>query len=70
MLVVRVNKEEFELEDGSIFPIEPSLDYEPTIEEFQEHYDRACDVMRSLGDAGSLRENIARLGRERQDPDH
>lgn len=45
MKVVRVDKYEFELEDGQVFEhIEP-LDEVPTLEEFQKIYDACCDEM-------------------------
>ena len=36
MKVVRVDKEEFELEDGRVIPHITELDKVPTVEEFQE----------------------------------
>jgi hypothetical protein len=47
--VVRVTREEFELDDGVVFPIEPPLDWDPTSEEFQEHYDRSRLAIEGLG---------------------
>jgi len=49
--VTRVEKAEFELENGDVFPINPPLKTEMTPDEFQEHYDRACNLIRSLEDA-------------------
>jgi hypothetical protein len=46
MNIVRLTKIEFELEDGSIYPIFPQLQEEMTIEEFQKHYDYASQVVR------------------------
>lgn len=60
--VVRVNREEFELNDGSIFPIEPPLDYEPNVEEFQEHYTRACELAQSIKNARGDIKNTEKLG--------
>lgn len=37
--VVRVTKQEFELENGDIFPHMAELDKVPSIEEFQQIYD-------------------------------
>ena len=46
--VVRVDKYEFELEDGRVFEhIEP-LDEIPTLEEFQKVYDECCDNMNKI----------------------
>lgn len=48
MKIVRVDKYEFELEDGRVFEhIEP-LDEVPTLEEFQKVYDECCDNMNKI----------------------
>ena len=48
MKVVRVDKYEFELENGQIFEhIEP-LDEVPALEEFQKVYDECCDNMNKI----------------------
>jgi len=48
MKVVRVDKYEFELENGQVFEhIEP-LDEVPTLEEFQKVYDECCDNMNKI----------------------
>jgi len=48
MKVVRVDKYEFELENGQVFEhIEP-LDEVPTLEEFQKVYDKCCDNMNKI----------------------
>ena len=46
--VVRVTKEEFELEDGTVHQIIPPLNEEMAPEEFQEHYDRAINIIQSI----------------------
>jgi hypothetical protein len=46
--VTRVEKGEFELENGDVFPINPPLKKEMTPDEFQKHYDRACNLISSL----------------------
>ena len=51
--VVRVAKNEFELEDGTIHQIIPSLDEDMSPEEFQEHYDRAINIIQSIKDSRS-----------------
>ena len=51
--VVRVTKNEFELEDGTIHQIIPSLDEDMSPEEFQEHYDRAINIIQSIKDSRS-----------------
>lgn len=48
MKVVKVDKYEFELENGQVFEhIEP-LDEVPTLEEFQKVYDECCDNMNKI----------------------
>ena len=47
-MVVRVTKEEFELDDGRIFPHVVELDEVPTIEEFQKIYDKVRDTYKDL----------------------
>jgi hypothetical protein len=42
MKVVRVTKEEFELEDGTVQPMIVDLGYVPTVEEFQQMLDESC----------------------------
>ena len=42
MKVVRVTKEEFELEDGTVQPMMLDLGYIPTVEEFQQMLDDSC----------------------------
>jgi hypothetical protein len=42
MKVVRVTKEEFELDDGTIQPMMLDLGYIPTVEEFQQMLDDSC----------------------------
>lgn len=42
MKVVRVTKDEFELEDGTIQPMMLDLGYVPTVEEFQQMLDESC----------------------------
>ena len=51
--VVKVTKDEFELDDGSVFPIIPPLSEEMSVDEFQEHYERACNLVQSLKGFGS-----------------
>jgi hypothetical protein len=47
-MVVRVTKEEFELDDGRIFPHVIELDEVPTIQEFQKIYDKVRDQYKDL----------------------
>jgi len=35
MRIIRVDKDEFEIEDGTVYPIEPPLEQEISIDEFQ-----------------------------------
>jgi hypothetical protein len=60
--VVRVTKNEFELEDGTVHQIIPPLDKIMTPEEFQEHYDRAINIIQSIKDSRSNDKNTQKLG--------
>lgn len=57
MRITKVSKTHFETEDGESFPIDPPLEQEMTTEEFQEHYDKANNFIKSIGYAGSDNEN-------------
>ena len=46
--VVKVTKTEFELEDGSVYPIPFELDYTPTVEEFQKMINNSKKLMLNL----------------------
>ena len=46
--VVKVAQTEFELEDGSIYPIPFELDYVPTVEEFQKMINNSKKLMLNL----------------------
>ena len=46
--VVKVTKTEFELEDGSVYPIPFELDYTPTVEEFQKIINNSKKLMLNL----------------------
>jgi hypothetical protein len=45
MKVVRVTKDEFELDDGTIQPMVLKLDYVPTVEEFQALLDKNAEML-------------------------
>lgn len=47
-MVVRVTKEEFELDDGRIFPHVVELDEIPTVKEFQKIYDKVRDTYKDM----------------------
>jgi hypothetical protein len=47
-MVIRVTKEEFELDDGRIFPHMLELDEVPSVEEFQETYDHWREVFKDV----------------------
>ena len=49
-VVIRVTKEEFELDDGRIFPHVVELDEVPTIEEFQKIYDKVREQYKDMLD--------------------
>ena len=66
--VVRVSLNEFELEDGSIFPIDPPLVEEMTPDEFQEHYEYAVTALgghKALGSHASDAEDVGQRGQDR-----
>jgi hypothetical protein len=60
--VVRVTREEFETESGNVYPIVPPLEDDVTPEEFQEHYERAINLIQSIKDAGSDNQDTQELG--------
>lgn len=62
MKVTRVNRVEFELENGDVFPIDPPLERDVTVDEFQEHYNRAYVVVSGIKDARSDSPNIEKVG--------
>lgn len=45
MKVVRLTKDEFELEDGTVQPMMLDIDPLPTLEEFQKYLDNAAEYM-------------------------
>ena len=45
MKVVRLTKDEFELEDGTIQPMMLDINPLPTLEEFQKYLDNAAEYM-------------------------
>ena len=51
-MVVRVTEEEFELDDGRIFPHMVELDTVPTVEEFQKIYDKVRDQYKDIVNEG------------------
>lgn len=60
--VVRVTRDEFETESGNVNPIVPPLEDDVTPKEFQEHYERAINLVQSIKDAGSDNQNTQELG--------
>jgi len=60
--IVRLTKEEFEVEDGTVYPITPPLEEEWTIEEFQEHYDRVRIIIEGIKNVGSDNQDTTQLG--------
>lgn len=46
--VVRIFRIGFEIEDGQVFPIDPSLMKDMTLDEFQKHYDFAASFVQSF----------------------
>lgn len=47
--VVRVDSEEFELDDGTIYPHMVELEEVPTVEEFQKIYEYCYKLLGSMG---------------------
>lgn len=47
-MVVRITKDEFELDDGRIFPHMVELDEVPTLEEFQKTYDKVRETYKDM----------------------
>ena len=60
--VVRVTREEFETEDGTIYPINPPLTTDMEPEEFQGHYDRACNIIKGIQGSRGNDEDLEKLG--------
>lgn len=67
MRIIRVTKEEFELEDGGVYPILPPLQEEMSIEEFQKHYDYASTIVRGCEKVGGDHADPPGLGQGRED---
>jgi hypothetical protein len=70
MKIVRVTKEEFELDDGSVFPIIPTLEKEMTPDEFQKHYDGAFDFVEGLKRTWGGCSDAPSMGRLRANTNH
>ena len=64
---MRVTRSEYELSDGSVFPIIPELLEDITVEEFQKYYDNAVEAVRSSEKVGGDNSNSAGLGQSRED---
>jgi hypothetical protein len=69
MRIVEVWRSGFRLSDGREFPIDPPLQEDLTVEEFQRHYDYALAVVRGCTEIGCDSANAAQLGQERGDQD-
>jgi hypothetical protein len=61
MRLIRVTKEEYELDDGSIFEIDPPLDYEPILDEFQKLYEQSSNFIRGGQRVGCDYSNFEKL---------
>ena len=66
MRIIKITREEFETEDGSVFPIIPPLTEDMTVEEFQRHYDYASEVVRGSTTAGGNNPDTSGLGSNRK----
>jgi hypothetical protein len=60
--VVRLTKKEFELDNGDIFPIEPPLEEDMSIEDFQICYERAVNTITGINRIGSNDEDSQEVG--------
>lgn len=67
MRIIKVTKDEFTLEDGSVHPICPPLSVDMTTEEFQKHYDFASKVTRGRKDVRSDDEDTQDVGEAGKD---
>ena len=47
-MVIRITKDEFELDDGRIFPHMVELDEVPSLEEFQKTYDKVRETYKDM----------------------
>ena len=54
MRILRVDKDEFELEDGTVYPIEPPLEQEISVDEFQKVYGKTLKALSSCGITRSI----------------
>jgi len=70
MRVVRVARTEFELENGTVLPIQPPLEEDLSPDEFQAHYDRASALIRSFQVTGSDHDNTQDVGSKRDVENH
>ena len=68
MRIIRVNRTEFETEDGSVFPIEPPLEEDLTPDEFQEHYDFAAAFVQGSRPTRSNDQDTEDVGQDGKDP--
>lgn len=69
MKVVRVDRMEFETEDGHVFPIDPPLLEDITPDEFQKHYDLAAALVGSLQATRHNPTDTATMGQSGEDKD-
>ena len=55
-VVIRVTKEEFELDDGRVYPHMVEFDEAPTIEDFQKTYDKVRHIFKAMLNKGENNE--------------
>jgi len=67
MKVVRVDRDEFELEDGRSFPINPPLSKEMSIADFQRIYDATSQAVRRIQASRGVTADNPQLGEGRKD---
>ena len=66
MRIVRVSTTEYELADGTVRPIEPPLEQEMPIEEFEAIYRKTSAALQSCGIVGGHDSDSANVGQRRQ----
>ena len=67
MEVVRVEKTEFELADGTIHKIDPPLTKEMSVDEFMRYREKAREVARCLRDVGCNCKDASGVGQGGED---
>ena len=64
--VIWVSRTEFCLNDGTVYPINPPLDRDISVIEFQQHYERIGDIIGSLSSFENIAKDTATMGQSRK----